>query len=47
MLICLNNKFENSLFFLYVLNKDALLNIPLKSLKFEIHIHKGPSFYFM
>ena len=35
-----NSKFENSLFFLYLLNKNILVNIPCKFLKFGIHIHE-------
>ena len=34
-----NSKLENSLFFLYFLNKDISVNIPCKFLKFCIHIY--------
>ena len=49
------SKFENSIFFLYFLNKDISFNIPWKLMKFKIHVLEGHSkisdlglsFYFM
>ena len=37
------SKFENSLFFLYFLNKDISFNIPWKLMKFKIHGLEGHS----
>ena len=37
------SKFENSLFFLYFLNKDISFNIPWKLMKFKIHVLEGHS----
>ena len=37
------SKFENSLFFLYFLNKDISFNIPWKLMKFKIHVLDGHS----
>ena len=37
------SKFENSLFFLYFLNKDISFDIPWKLIKFKIHVLEGHS----
>ena len=35
--------FGNLIFYLYFLNKGISVNIPYKSLKFEIQVHEGYS----